>query len=96
MKLIWAPLAVKRVEEFARYIAKDKPAAAEKWVEEIFKAVKRLEKQPKSGRVLPETNNPLIRQIIYKSHRIIYRIHPTFISILTVRHQRSVDDSELG
>ena len=32
MKIIWSPLALERVQGIARYIAKDKPSAADKWV----------------------------------------------------------------
>ncbi len=88
LQIVWSPLALKRVEEASRYIAKDKPLAARSWVEDIFKSVKRLEKYPKSGRILPETANPLIREIIRNSYRIIYQINPNSIAILTLRHQR--------
>jgi len=54
MKIIWSPFAIERVSEIAQYIANDNPIAADKWVEAIFKAVKRLEIFPSSGRYVPE------------------------------------------
>ena len=56
MKIIWSPLAIDRVAKIAYYIAKDKPIAAENWVEEIFSKVKTLVSSPKSGRIIPEIN----------------------------------------
>lgn len=42
------------MSEIAEYIALDKPSAAEKWVDDIFNSVKRLEQFPESGRIIPE------------------------------------------
>ena len=42
MKVEWSPLALDRVTDIARYIAKDNPGAAERWVNELFDAVERL------------------------------------------------------
>lgn len=53
MKIIWSPLAVDRVFEIAEYIALDKPSAAADWVDTVFESVKRLNKFPRSGRIVP-------------------------------------------
>ncbi len=90
MKIIWTPLAVNRVTEIAKYIAKDNPSAGEKWVESVFKRVKNLEKFPNIGRVVPETNRNDIREIIFKNYRIIYKFEQEQISILTVRHGKQI------
>ena len=42
MMLEWAPLALERVGEIARYIAQDKPSVAESWVDGLFASVERL------------------------------------------------------
>ncbi len=54
MKIVWSSLAIDRVTEIAQYIAQDSPNSAQKWVESTFKSVERLEKFPKSGRMVPE------------------------------------------
>jgi plasmid stabilization system protein ParE len=36
MRVIWAPRAILRVTEIAEYIAADRPAAARRWVRELF------------------------------------------------------------
>jgi plasmid stabilization system protein ParE len=38
MKIIWSPLAIDRASEIAEYIAQDKPSAAEKWINTVFKS----------------------------------------------------------
>ncbi len=90
MKIIWSPLAVDRVAEIAEYIAQDSPNSAEKWVESIFQVVERLEKFPKSGRVVPEIKQDDFREIIHGNYRIIYRLQNEIVSILTVRHGRQL------
>ncbi|KPK93465.1 plasmid stabilization protein [bacterium SM23_31] len=90
MKIIWSPLAIDRVMEIASYIAKDDSLASEKWVYSLFKKVKRLEKFPDSGRVVPETKRTDIREIVFGNYRIIYRIEEAKVSILTVRHGKQI------
>ena len=90
MKIIWSPLAIDRVAEIAEYIAQDSPTSAQKWVESIFQVVERLEKFPKSGRIVPEVMQDDFREIIHGNYRIIYRLQSESVSILTVRHGRQI------
>ncbi len=90
MKIVWSPLAIERVSEIAQYIAQDSPRAAVKWVDTVFKKVKRLKKFPKSGRRVPETKRMDIQEILYGNYRIIYRISLNYVSILTVRHGKQI------
>ena len=90
MTIIWSPLAVDRVSEIADYIAKDKPLAAEKWINTVFSKVEQLESSPEIGRIVPEINNSQFRELIYSNYRIIYRIKKEQISILTIRHGKQI------
>ena len=72
MKIVWSPLALERVQEIARYIAIDKPTAADKWVKDLFNIVARLVLHPRSCRVVPELNREDVREVIYGNYRIIY------------------------
>jgi len=96
VKVVWSPLAIERAAEEASFIARDKPEAARRWLEGIFKAIDRLERFPLSGRSVPEFDSAVHRQVTYKSHRMIYRIEGDVIEILTVRRfKRLLDTSEL-
>jgi toxin ParE1/3/4 len=90
MRIIWSPLAIDRVSEIAKYIAKDKSEAAEKWIDQIFNSVKKLEIFPKIGRMVPEANREEIRKILFINYRIIYRVKDEQITILTVRHGKQI------
>ncbi len=90
MKIIWSPLAIDRASEIAEYIARDKPSAAEKWVNTIFSKVEQLRSSPEIGRIVPEIRNEQFRELIYGNYHIIYRIEKKQISILTIRHGRQI------
>ncbi|MCX5805812.1 MAG: type II toxin-antitoxin system RelE/ParE family toxin [Proteobacteria bacterium] len=90
MRIIWSPLAIDRVSEIATYIAQENPAAAEKWVDTVFRKVEDLQDFPESGRVVPETENKAIRELIYGNYRLIYRLEEKRISVLTVRHGKQI------
>ena len=72
------------------YIAKDKPTAAENWLDEIFSKVESLALSPQLGRIVPEINKNQYREIIYGNYRIVYRLEEKRISILTVRHGKQL------
>ena len=88
MRVIWSPLAIKRATEAAAYIAKDSPAAARRWVDELFEAAATLDRLPERGRQVPDLPRPDLRELLFGNYRIVYRLEPRRIAILTVRHLR--------
>lgn len=90
MKIVWSPLAVERASEIVDYIALDKPLAAEKWIQTVFSKVDQLRFSPEMGRIIPEINDPLFRELIYGNYRIIYHIGTKQVSILTIRHGKQI------
>ena len=90
MKIIWSPLAIDSVSEIADYIAKDKPVAAEKWINTVFSKVEQIASYPETGRIVPEINNNQFRELIYGNYGIIYRVEEKQTSILTVRHGKQI------
>jgi len=90
MKIVWSPLAIERASEIVDYIALDKPSAAEKWIQTVFSKVSQLRFNPEMGRIIPEINNHLFRELIYGNYRIIYHIETKQVSILTIRHGKQI------
>lgn len=84
MKVEWSPLALERVQDIGQYIARDNPAAAVRWVNELFDAVERLGDFPESGGVVPEVGVRRIRELIFGVYRVIYSVIEN-VQILTVR-----------
>jgi len=75
LRLIWSPDAADDLQNIYDYIARDSQRFANSVVREIVELVERIPQFPHAGRIVPEYQNPAIRERIYKSYRIIYRIH---------------------
>jgi len=84
MKIIWTKEALKRLIEIEDYISKDSPERAAMFVDNIVDHAELLSNNPQLGRVVPETANPIIRELIFKKYRIVYRLKKDIIEILTV------------
>jgi len=66
------------------YIVLDNPKAAIKMIKRIRAAVRHLEDFPYSGRIIPETSNPQLREVIVSNYRIMYQISDSTINIFAV------------
>ena len=73
-KLIWSPTAKFDLKNIAAFIAEDSASAAERFVRSILQSVERLSDFPESGRMVPEFNDPAIREVIRKPCRIVCRV----------------------
>ncbi len=91
MKVEWSPLALDRVSDIARFIARDNPAAAERWINELFDAVERLAEFPERGRIVPEVGVQRIRELIFGAYRVICSVRGK-VEMLTVRRGNQMLD----
>ncbi len=82
----WTPQAADDLEAIAAYIALDSEHYASLFVIDLIAAVERLETFPLRGRIVPEVQNPDIRESVFGSYRIIYRVQSTVVEILTIYH----------
>jgi toxin ParE1/3/4 len=73
-EVIWAPTARFDLRELASYIAESRPNAAARFVQHVFQVVEHLADFPESGRIVPEFDDPHIREIVRRPCRIVYRI----------------------
>jgi len=89
LKVVWSPLALEKLEATAKFIALDKPSAADKWVNDVFDRTDLLGSQPELGREVPELLGSNYREIIFGSYRIIYKIENE-IKVLTIRNSRQL------
>lgn len=87
-KVIWSDEAIADLAAIVRTIAADRPVAAEKFGLAIFTQTRRLADFPLAGRILPEENDPAVREIIVEPYRIIYEVNPDSqtVDILRVWH----------
>ena len=83
-KLLWSPQSLHDLESIRDYIAADSPQYATLVVGRIVVGVERLTAFPESGRIVPERNDPAIREIIVRPYRVVYRVRPGLVEIATV------------
>ncbi len=88
MEVIWTRQSVIQLKKYADYIAQNNVIAAEKWVLSLLGKTDQLSELPESGRIVPEYNDPNLREIIEGDYRLIYRIKDDKVYIQSVRHSR--------
>jgi plasmid stabilization system protein ParE len=86
MKLEWTEPALLDLENLREYIAKDSEYYAARFVARIIDAAETLQELPRIGRVVPEAEDETIRELLFRSYRIMYRVEADRVLILTVIH----------
>jgi toxin ParE1/3/4 len=86
VRIEWTPLAYEDLESIFGYISKDSIFYATKQIDTLIKRVAILEEYPLAGKIVPEFNNAIIRELIEGSYRIIYKIGNEIIFIIRVHH----------
>jgi toxin ParE1/3/4 len=86
----WTDFAKARLHKIHEYIAEDSLNIADKTIEKIVKRSMRISELPRSGRKVLEYNLADVREVLERPYRIIYRIMPERIDVLTVMHYRQL------
>jgi plasmid stabilization system protein ParE len=73
-RIFLTPMAVQDLRDICNFISRDNPVAAQRMGEELIKQAEAIALFPQSGRIVPEKKDPLIRETIFGSYRIIYQI----------------------
>ena len=68
----------------AWYAEQGVPEVGGRLVAEIFQQVERLVDHPELGRVVPEFDQPFLRELIHPPFRIVYRRDPVRIRVVRV------------
>ncbi|VGO21439.1 type II toxin-antitoxin system RelE/ParE family toxin [Pontiella sulfatireligans] len=85
-RIIWSPRAASHLESVCEFIAEDSPVYACIFAQKVVALVKSIPAFPQTGRMVPEYNNPHLRERIYGDYRIIYRIQAKHIEIVALCH----------
>ncbi len=75
-KVILTPQSIDDLKEAVRFIAPHNPERARTFGHELIHRALSLATFPERGRVVPEMDEPAVREIIHGSYRIIYEIFP--------------------
>ncbi len=87
VRINWTFQAKNDLKSIAEFIAKDSAVYAKRQVLKIRGRTEILKEQIRIGRIVPEIDNPDIRELIEGNYRIIYKVvSNNRIDILTVHH----------
>ena len=81
----FAESALRDLEEIlAWYAEQGVPEVGGRLVAEVFQQVEQLVEHPDMGRVVPEFNQPFLRELIHPPFRIVYRRAPARLWVVRV------------
>ncbi len=84
MKLQWTERSRRDLDAIERFIARDDPDAARRWVARLEVRARQAALAPIAGRVVPEIGRRDVREVIVKGYRIVYLVREHYIAVLTV------------
>ena len=73
-RIFWTPIAVQDLRDICDFISRDSTVAAQRMGEELIKQAEAMALFPQGGRMVPEKKDPLIRETVVGSYRVIYRV----------------------
>jgi plasmid stabilization system protein ParE len=87
-EVIVQPRAEREIRHEHRCLESTAPAAAERWLNGISKAILSLEEMPRRCPLAPEADHfgKRIRQLVHDRYRIVFLITGRHVRVLTVRH----------
>ena len=86
MNIFVTKIAREDIINIQNFIKEGSPGYADIFVGKIIDKIENLSFMPKKGRVVPEFQLESIREIIFQSYRIVYRLEDSQITVLSVLH----------
>ena len=96
MKVLWTSGALRRLQEIEAHIAQDSPQAARQMAERLVRRAQTLGEPPLLGKRLQRYVGDDVRELLERPYRLIYRIKPDVVEILTLLHYRQLLPSDLA
>lgn len=87
VQIVWTRKALDNIEEIKAYISLSSDYYAGRLITQIFKSVQVLAQHPESGRMVQERKDYVLRRLLVKSYRIIYRYKNNKVEIIALYHQ---------
>jgi toxin ParE1/3/4 len=96
VKVLWTDSAVAQLQSIHDYLAQTSPEYALRVVDRLTKRSIQIAAFPLSGRVVPESELPEVRELIEGRYRIIYLIEAGQVQVLAVIHGAREEFRPLG
>ncbi|OGQ78983.1 MAG: hypothetical protein A3F90_07020 [Deltaproteobacteria bacterium RIFCSPLOWO2_12_FULL_60_19] len=85
-EVIWTRRARDALDEAAAYVAQDSPERAVDLIERALDAAESLDTLSERGRIVPELDNPTVREILVQKYRLLYEVAASQITVLGFLH----------
>ncbi len=85
-KIEWSERAVGHLTDIADFIGTDSQTLAALTVSRIMARIDQVSEFPQSGRIVPEYQNPNLREVFWQDYRIVYLVSPERIVVIAVAH----------
>ena len=74
------------LDDAITYVAQDSQPAAERLLIQALDAASSLDAFSERGRVVPEFNQPNVRELLVQRYRLLYEVTPAEVQILAFVH----------
>lgn len=85
-EVIWTTSARNELDDIIVCIAKDAPLSALAFLEEVLETADTLVTLARRGRIIPELQNPRIRELFINHYRLLYGIEDGAVYVLGLIH----------
>jgi toxin ParE1/3/4 len=85
-EVTWTDQALDDLDAVCLFIARDAPRYAERFADRLFETAQHLATFPRAGRVVSEFGREDVRETIVQNYRVVYRVLPDEVEILTIHH----------
>jgi plasmid stabilization system protein ParE len=86
-RVVWTESARGALHEILTYIEQDSPDAARRVVERLIETTATLDTLSDRGRIVPELQDPALRELLVQSYRVIYEVSADEVRIVALIHQ---------
>ena len=85
-RVVWTALAKADLKEIREFIARDSRLYARRTLERFRAAAANCRRFPEAAAIVPEFDDPAVRETFVGSYRVIFRLTSKTITVLTVNH----------
>jgi len=85
-EVVWAESARDTLEAVVAYMAQDSPQAAARFLDDTLRVGTSLTTLAERGRVVPELNDPVIREVLVHKYRLLYEVGDERVLIVAFLH----------
>ncbi len=85
-RVVWTEQARRMLDDAVSYVAQESRPSAERLLMRALDAASSLDLHSERGRLVPELDQPNIRQLLVQRYRLLYEVTPAEVQVLAFVH----------